>query len=158
MTWTLHIPRPVPSANARHVNGRDRVSRALYRKLRNAWARDLIAAWRNLSAYGETIPLCGTLRQVQRRLVLTRIMGPRQREYDTGNIEGGWKPILDAMKPATPGGVVTVQSGPNKGKRRIVQPVSGAGLIYDDAPRWVEVTYRQERGAEAGCLIEIEDL
>ena len=153
MTWTIRIPRAVPSANARYCNGRDRVSRALYRKLRNAWAADLIAAWRNASARGETLPLCGPGRAVKRRLVLTRVMGKGQREYDFGNLVGGCKAIVDAMLPSKPPREVL-----EKGKRVLKAGVPGAGLIYDDSPAWVDVTYRQERGAQAGCIIEIEDV
>jgi hypothetical protein len=150
MTWTIRIPRAVPSANDRHCNGRDRVSRALYRKLRNAWAADLIAAAR---IAGIPAP------KGKRSIAITRVMGKGQRAYDFDDLVGGVKPILDAMKPARPGAVMPpYRSGPKAGERRVVKPVPGAGLIYDDSPAWVDVTYRQERGAQAGCIIEIEDV
>lgn len=144
MTWTLHINRPVPSANDRHVNGRDRVSRAMYRKLRDAWARDLTALAKQA---GVTPPWS------KRRIVLTRIMGPRQREYDHGNLVGGAKPIIDAMLGPKAPSVRVVN-----GVKKVTAGRPGAWLISDDSNRWVTVEYRQERGLQPGCRIEIEDV
>jgi hypothetical protein len=159
MTWTLRIPRPVPSKNAHYVNGGTNAQRAMYRTLRNTWASEIAEAWRNWQARSDTgFPTVGGQYLPVRKVTLTRIYCGRQREYDYDGLVGGFAPILDAMKPPRPGGVTTFKSGPRKGQMKIVKPVPGAALIVDDAPRWVEVTYRQERGAEAGCLIEIEDL
>ena len=160
MTWTLHIARPVLSKNAHLVNAGTNVQKAMYRTLRNTWASDIIAAWRNFQARAAKhgFPCVGGPYQPKRHVILTRIYCGRQREYDFDGLVGGFAPILDAMKPPREGGVTTFKSGPRKGKLKIVKPVPGAALIVDDAPRWVQVTYRQERGAEAGCLIEIEDI
>lgn len=150
MTWVLNIALRVPSANDRHCNGRDRVSRALYRKLRDRWAREL-----RIEASIVNAQRAGSRK---RRIVLTRIMAPRQRPYDFDDLVGGCKPILDAMKPERPPRVATIKSGPHKGKPRVFPGVTGAGLIVDDSPKWVVVEYRQERGPREGCRIELEDL
>lgn len=153
--WIIDIPRPVPSANSRYVNGRDPVSRALYRKLRNAWAVDLrITA---LQA-GMSRAFVTATHRPARRIVLTRIMGPRQRAYDYDGLVGGCKPIIDAMKPDQPARFGTIKTGPNKGKEKFTRPVFGAALIVDDSPAWVVVEYRQEKGPTTGCRIQLEDV
>jgi hypothetical protein len=152
MTWTIALPRPVPSANDRHVNGRDMVGRALYRRLRDSWARDL-----RIMATLAGVAFVTDRNQPRRRVVIVRIMGKGQREYDVQNLIGGTKAIVDAMQPPRPGYCTVYKTGKRKGQPRIVAPVHGAALIVSDAPSWVELEYRQERGEVAGCRIEIED-
>lgn len=153
MTWTLVIPRALPSANERHVNGRDPVARAMYRRLRNAWVSDLMAHSGTLFQV-EAVPLATG----RRRVVLTRVMGKGQRPYDIDSLPGGCKLVLDAMKPAKAARQTVWKSGPRKGRIRLVAPVPGAGLIVDDSPRWVEVEYRQARGERAETRITIEEV
>ncbi len=149
--WTLHIPRQLPSGNDRACNGRDLVSRALYRKARHAWAVSMrLRAPRAAFVNADYQP--------KRRVTITRILGPRQREYDRDNLFSGSKIVLDAMKPARPAHQTTWKSGPRKGAIRLVAAVEGAGLIVDDSPQWLDLVMCQERGAEAGVLITIEDV
>lgn len=137
--WTFTIPRSVPSANDRLVNGRDRVSRAMYTAARNAWARDLYAmSW-----------IHGVTKPTGRRLVtIERLWGPRCREWDYDGLVGGCKPVVDAMQP--------MRTYTRKGKTR---NVPGAGLILDDSPKHVTVTYLQQRAPDGvpGTRITISE-
>lgn len=130
------MPRPVPSANDRHVNGRDRVSRAMYRKLRDGWAYAL-------GMLGRHVPKVGEGYRPKRRVTVVRVMGPRQREFDVLNMAGGLKPIIDAMLPTR-----------MVGKHHVM----GASMLVDDSPAWVDIVMVQERGPVAGCRITIEDV
>jgi hypothetical protein len=156
VTWTIDIPREVPSKNAHHVNGGTAVQMAIYRKLRNEWAKDIrtacLAQWSNPAAFMDI----GY--EPRRKVTFTRIMGPRQREYDYDGLVGGFALILDALKPAREPYVTTWKSGPRKGKMRVVKGVPGAGLIVDDSPKWVELEYRQEWGVASGTRITLEDV
>ncbi len=151
--WTLAIPRPVPSQNAHHVNAGTSVQMAIYRRNRNAWAYDL-----RIAARVAGVPLVGEAQVRRRRVVITRVMGPGQRAYEPSNLIGGTKAMVDAMKPPRDGYLTEWKSGPRKGKPRYVPPVSGASLIVDDGPEFVELEYRQERGEQAGCRITVEDV
>ncbi len=64
-----------------------------------------------------------------RRLVVTRIFGKGQRPYDEGNLVGGAKPLVDALRDAK--------------------------VIVDDSPKWVQIWYRQERSPRGKEHVEV---
>ena len=130
MSWTITVPLQMTSANRHLVNGGGRhaaiVAGAKYRKERDQWARALVVLARN-----EGIPTAAA----KRRITLTRVIGPRQREYDYGNLVGGAKHVLDACKTA--------------------------GLIVDDSPKWCIDVYQQRPrvdSKEYGTIITVEDI
>jgi hypothetical protein len=70
-----------------------------------------------------------------RRLVARRQYSGREQERDRINLIGGYKPVIDAM---------------------VLE-----GLLVDDAPRWLDDSYAQERVAKgnlSGVLFVMEDL
>jgi hypothetical protein len=70
--------------------------------------------------------------QGKRYLVLTRVFSGRERERDLDNLIGAAKPVLDAMVKA--------------------------GLLVDDAPKFLDCTYRQERGSVSGVRVELSEV
>jgi Holliday junction resolvase RusA-like endonuclease len=68
----------------------------------------------------------------KRAVVLTRLYAGRERERDHDNLVGAAKPVLDAMVKA--------------------------GLLIDDAPKFLACTYQQERAAEPGVRVEIMEV
>lgn len=68
----------------------------------------------------------------KRRVHFVRVMGPKQRAFDDDNLRGGCKMVLDAM---------------------VLE-----GLVHDDRPEFVEVSYDQQRGARPGLIVTIEEL
>lgn len=134
--WTFTVPRSIPSANAHMVNGNARASAARYRAFRDRWTADLSSL-----RVANRIPPAVRHRTV----TVTRLMGKGQREFDYDNLVAGAKAVIDAMKPA---------------HMRRGCLVAGASLLVDDSPRWVTVTYLQERAADgrAATRITIEDI
>lgn len=153
--WTFTVPRPVPSSNARYVNGGSLVQMAIYRRHREAWARDLRVA---ALAAGMRDALVTDGYRPRRRIVIVRLMRKGQRRYDEQNLVAGCKAIVDAMQPPRPGAVTVFKSGRRQGQPRLVKPLGGAALIVSDAPGWVVVEYHQERGDAPGCRITIENI
>ncbi len=68
----------------------------------------------------------------KRTLILTRLYSGRERERDYDNLVGACKPVLDAMVKA--------------------------GLLVDDAPAFLDCTYRQERASESGVRLELSEV
>ena len=68
----------------------------------------------------------------KRRVTITRLYAGRGKERDLGNVIGGAKVLLDCM--------------------------TATRLIVDDAPRWLECHYRQERASAAGVVVRVEDV
>jgi Holliday junction resolvase RusA-like endonuclease len=132
VTWTFEVTHRVPNANDRVVNRSSRnkamkrafaVMGAKYRKQRGEWTLLVRNAMQLKAVPKATQP---------RRVTIIRLYSGREREWDYGNLVGGCKPVLDAMK--------------------------AAGLIVDDSPKWSEQIYKQERGAESGLRVEVTDL
>lgn len=68
----------------------------------------------------------------RRRVTIVRVYNGRQQEMDHANLVGGAKACVDALKLA--------------------------GLIFDDKAQWLEDHYQQERGAERGTRVVIEEV
>lgn len=68
----------------------------------------------------------------KRRVLLTHLYAGRQRQRDPSNLAGGCKMILDAM--------------------------SRAGILVDDAERWIEAHYYQQPANESGTWIQLIEL
>jgi hypothetical protein len=131
-TWTLVFPIGVPNANDRVVNRSSRnramkrafaIMGARYRKQRAEWTMLVQSAMREAACPAAT---------KRRAITLTRLYSGREREWDYGNLVGGCKVVIDAMKHA--------------------------GLLVDDSPKWSDQQYRQERGAASGLRVEVTDL
>lgn len=130
--WTLTVPLPLLSANDRIVNGRDKVSRAIYANRRDAWAQILTT----LARYHGIPAATG-----KRRVTFIRLMGKGQRAFDDDDLIGGCKLVRDAMRRPKPW-------TKRVGKARVSMLTAGASLIVDDSARWLEATYVQERAAD----------
>jgi hypothetical protein len=125
-SWTFTLAIDVPSQNAANANGaRWSVQRKRYRAL-SSLAGALMVSSRN----EHRIPQATG----KRRVTLTRLIGKGKREYDYGNLVGGFKSVLDAMVRA--------------------------GLLVDDSGRWVEERYQQEKAGDGkdGVRICIEEI
>lgn len=68
----------------------------------------------------------------KRRVLITRLYGIRGQAMDPSNLAGGCKLVLDAMVRA--------------------------GLLVDDAERWIEAHYYQHPANDSGTWIQIVDL
>lgn len=132
MTWTLHMRLKPPNLNDHAVNRAGGKSRAV----RQAFAaqagkyRNARTLWQMLVSEQMRASSCKAAKG-KRRIVYTRIMGPREREWDFDNLVGGGKMVFDAM--------------------------IRAGLLIDDSAKWCEREYRQERGAESGLRVEVTE-
>lgn len=133
MTWTLIIDTRPPNLNDHLVNRSGGHSAAFkrayaatagrYRRVRDQWTLLI----RNQMQWASCPNATGA-----RRVVYTRIMGTREREWEFDNLVGGGKPVFDAMKRA--------------------------GLIVDDSVKLCMREYAQERGAKSGLRLEVSDV
>lgn len=73
-------------------------------------------------------PLEGARFQFSRWELLRRYCPPKK-EMDLANVVGGAKPLIDALV--------------------------NAGIIYDDAPKYFECSYNQERGTENLTILRL---
>ena len=120
-SWSFVINRPVVSLNRGSTNkGANRWS---YAAERDAWAWHIRA-----HRLDKRIPVAVGLR----RLTLTRLIGPRGREFDRDNLAGGLKPVVDSIV-----------------RER---------LLIDDRPEHAEVHYLQERGKAFRLDVLLEEL
>jgi hypothetical protein len=160
MTWTLHIPLDLPSANAHVVNGRDRATGARYAALRNkaagmlkvaatAAGLPIVRATAVLDANGLRLDV---VRAVPFRTVrLVRLMAGRQRPWDPhDNLPAAFKLFADAMQAERV----------HTGKGRVRRLVPGAGIVMDDSPRWAAWSYGQERSHDGkpGVLVTVTEV
>ncbi len=134
--WTFTVPLEVKSGNERLTNVRGKSKRARwaksggYRKRRDAWQMAINC--------GATLEQSGRPKKwyadvgTKRRVTVTRVMGPRQREFDRDNLFAGCKVVFDALVRT--------------------------GLLWDDGKASCEQHVLQERGERAHTRIEIEEL
>ena len=118
-TYTLAIPIPVPSQNVLRRRYRNRHA---YAALRSKFGLAVLFAKRHANVPEAT---------GKRRMRVVRLVGPRGRMYDYGNLVGGCKPLVDELVKA--------------------------GLLVDDSPQHVVEEYDQERAPEHGVRIELQD-
>lgn len=146
--WTLFVHLQPPSQNEHiQLSG---AGHWAFAKLREKWARLIRAAMQDTcGGRYEPVPMATG----KRLLVLTRLFSGREQLRDYGNLVGGMKLVVDAMRPPR---LRTVTNGKNKGK---VITVEGAGLILDDSPDLLEDVYLQRRtDGRSGLRIEIADI
>lgn len=144
--WSLLVPVKLPSANDRLCNGRDATSRAIYKRTRDGWA----AAIRGVALVAG-VPLFrdddGEARF--RHVTLVRLWGKGCRAFEEDDFVGGAKGFRDACQRArvTPG------------RRGVPRLVPGAGLVWDDSPRWSRWSYGQERSPDGqpGVLVVVSE-
>lgn len=140
MTWTLHIPITLTTANARVVNGAHAATAAIYRRHRDACAIALTVAARNAGV--PTFDGAGHFRWVR----LVRLYTGRQRAWDSDNLVAACKALRDAHQPGR-----MTSRGP---KRRWVP---GAALVLSDGPTWSAWDYDQRRDTRGGVEVVISD-
>jgi hypothetical protein len=146
--YTLLIPRSLSSQN-RAANNLSPTASHGYRKERQKWADDIVNASRVAG-----VPLVGIDRMVRRRVVITRLWGKGQREWDKPNAWGGAKMVIDVLCPPRVFKRRKVKGGPVVTHLR-----PGASLIYDDSTKWADIEVRQEKAVDgvAATRIEIEE-
>lgn len=147
--WTLFVRLRPPSQN----ENVDRAGggRFTFMKLREQWVRAIRHAMEDTGrGRFEPVPRATG----RRRVVMTRVFSGRERERDYGNLVGGMKLVVDAMRPPKQ---VAIKSGKRKGQ---VVTVDGAGLIVDDSPTWLDDVYLQEHSTIglSGLRIAVTDL
>jgi hypothetical protein len=149
MTWTLHLPVDLPSAN-RHggasTNARHAANAAMYRRQRDGYVSALMAAMRaagvpNMNAWRDVADIGGAK---VRRVTIVRLWGKGCRAWDDDNMVAACKGLRDAMQCSRTGRARTIP---------------GAGLVWDDSAKWSRWEYRQEKAADGrpGVRIEISD-
>jgi hypothetical protein len=120
--WERFFPRQPPSQND---FGKSVGARKAYKLERDTWSWEM-RAWAMHSAGP-------TKARGPRRLRFERLYHGKKRDRDRGNLIGGMKPILDAIKLE--------------------------GLIVDDSPEWLVDFYSQRRDElRSGLVITIEEL
>jgi hypothetical protein len=140
--WILVVPVNLPSANDRLVNGRDRVSRAVYQRTRNGWAYAIKAI-----AMIAGVPLFRDDESEARvrHITITRLWGKGCRAFDDDDLTGGAKGFRDAcQRPMVK---------PRKGKVPTLVP--GAGLVWDDSARWSSWSYGQRKSDDGRPGVEV---
>lgn len=146
MTWHLHVPVKLLSANDRLCNGRDPTSRAIYKRTRDSWAAAIRA-----TAQIAGVPLFDADEDAARfrHVHLVRLWGKGCRAFEEDDFIGGAKGFRDACQRP----IVT----PRKGSIPRLTP--GAGLVWDDSPRWSIWSYGQERAPDGkpGVLLTVTD-
>lgn len=135
--WSFHVPHMPPSQNDFKAAWPPKgatlaklrqimIAKAVgYSKLVEAWGARLAEAGHRSGLYSAT---------VKRRVIFTRILGPRNRLLDQPNFIGGIKPVLDAL-------------------------VNVEGLV-DDSAKHFEGYYHQRKqrpGEEPGLGVDIEE-
>lgn len=112
-TWTIVLELVFPSLN--QLKGNTKVGYA-YRR----WRREFEGALANHGLPTATCP---------RRVTVTRWYGKRKRAYDTANLSGGSKPLMDTLV--------------------------NYGILYDDSPTWLEVHFHQRPSPDGVDRIEL---
>ena len=87
MSHALSIPTKLPSMNA-------------WANQHRGWER---VRWIKAAFLKELPPLSPRQRAVKGRrlrVTITRVLGPRERPYDTDNLYGAVKPLIDALRDA----------------------------------------------------------
>ena len=132
MTWTLHLPIDLPSAN-RHggaaTNARHAANAAMYRRQREGYVSAL-----SMLAHAECIP---TQTEVFRRVTITRLWGKGCRAWDDDNMVAACKGLRDAMQRAR-----------TTTRRGVPRRIPGAGLVWDDSAKWAAFEYAQEKAPD----------
>jgi len=124
---TFSIKCPVNTANKRLHWA---VKHNLFREVRHSvWAA--LAAIKALPTSREKLILAKE--PVKKMVSFVRYWGGRSREMDHDGFACATKPVLDALKLGD----------------------KGEGLIYDDAPSWVAVTWEQIKCKEKAGTLEV---
>ena len=152
MRWTLTLPIDLPSKNGVPRN------RHAYKRQRDRYAATVRAV-----AIAAGMPLAirephekgkGPPSNVPRRAVtITRLWGAGQRAYDAGDgLEGGAVMLRDAM-----------QATRYRWRKTVAWPVGlvpGAGIVWDDSPKWSMWSYSQRKAEDgkARVVVEVRDI
>ena len=145
MTWTLHLPIDLPSAN-RHggaaTNARHAANAAMYRRQRATWALLISRAMLAAGIPPVAVAPC------RRAVTITRLWAKGCREWDDDNMSAACKGLRDAMQAA--------RTTTRKGQ---VRAIPGAWLVVDDSKKWSRWAYEQRKSDDgrAGVLITITD-
>ena len=131
MAWLMMFDLPVPTANNRFVNTGARDRASLARRAKYRKLRD---AWQSY-AIAKIRELSIPPATSQRVLELTRVYAKGQRAIDADGLVGGLKPVLDAFVRA--------------------------GLVKDDSPKWLSVSYDQRKAGaseKGGLFVRMRDI
>lgn len=117
-SFELHLPKEIRSLNK---TLKDHWS--VRRRHKEEWRALLISELRKAIIWD--IPLTS-----KKYIIITRVMKPRQKEFDYDNLVGGnCKQLVDAMKML---------------------------IIWDDTAQYVEVKYLQKKGERGSTIIKVE--
>lgn len=161
MTWTLHLPIDLPSAN-RHggasTNARHAANAAQYRRQRQSYVNALVSmsaqvgmpCYRRVfySRAGEA-GIIEAERPPVRAIRIVRLWGKGCRAWDDDNMVAACKGIRDACQVARYRYVA-----------RGGHVIPGAGLVWDDSAKWSAWTYEQRKSEDGqpGVLLIVEDV
>jgi hypothetical protein len=118
----VSLPLSYPSQNQLGANARG-FAGLKYRKLRQEFAAALHSALATAA-----LPKAPG----KRRVWLRRVFRAGKRAYDTANLIGGGKAIVDVLV--------------------------SRGILKDDSPKWFEGIYQQEAGAEDQIVLTVYDI
>lgn len=139
MTWTLHLPIDLPSAN-RHggaaTNARHAATGAQYRRQRESYALALRYAAHAAGISPPTTP---------RTVTIVRLWAKGCRAWDDDNMVAACKGLRDAM-----------QSSRVRGGKTIL----GAGIVVDDSAKWSAWRYAQRKSPDGrpGVEVTVEEI
>lgn len=150
MTWTLHLPIDLPSANRNGgaaTNARHAANAAMYRRQRAQYVSALAAAMRE-AGIGSVNLLIDAFDCPRRRVTVVRLWGKGCRAWDDDNLVAACKGLRDACQRAR---TVTRMGIP------VIVP--GAGLVWDDSAKWSEWSYAQRKSDDGkpGVLLIVSD-
>lgn len=149
MTWTLHLPIDLPSAN-RHggaaTNARHAANAAMYRRQRSQYVTALIVAATNAGI--PRLPITDAVGR--RRVTIVRLWGKGCRAWDSDNLVAACKGLRDAMQA----------SREQWRGNTLVRVTPGAGLVRDDSAKWSEWHYEQRKSDDGrpGVLLIVEEV
>ncbi len=115
-SWSCRVQSYCPTLNSIGVNSK---MNHRYRGWRKAFEKHF-GPWLQ-----ESVPAA----LKYRRVIVTRVYGKGKRPYDSGNLIGGCKPLLDTL--------------------------TNFGAIYDDKDLWCESHYRQEKSLDGLDYLEV---
>lgn len=118
---SIEIPLELYSQNVLRRRFRNRFA---YKRLREGYGW-VLKALRVADELGKARP-----EMEARAVTIIRLLGPRKKEFDPGNLVGGAKPLVDELV--------------------------ACGVLIDDSAKWAAVSYAQERSENTGTRIEVE--
>ena len=143
MTWVLHLPIDLPSAN-RHggaaTNARHAANAAMYRRQRTTWVTMLRLEARRVGLATPRLELVPW-----RAVTITRLWAKGCRAWDDDNMVAACKGLRDAMQYER---IV-------RRKGKLPRLIAGAGIVRDDSRQWSAWTYLQRKADDGQAGVEL---